>query len=350
MDDSLLQPDLNTIPTVSPPAQQRKPRLGFLGVGWIGRDRLEAIAQSGLADIRLISDPHHENTLDALKNTPQAQVAGSLSEMLQVSDLEGIVIATPSALHAKQTTAALEAGKSVFCQKPLGRTAAETRRVVEAARQADRLLMVDLSYRYISAMQRIYSVVQSGELGEVYAVDLVFHNAYGPDKDWFYDPKLSGGGCVIDLGVHLVDLALWTLGFPEVKTVVSNLFSQGKRIVAADGKVENYATAGIGLVGGTHVQLSCSWNLPAGQEAIISTTFYGPLGGAAFRNVNGSFYDFVAERYHGTHTEVLSSPPDAWPGRAGVDWVKRLAAGERFSEEAEELVQVAQVLDRIYGR
>jgi predicted dehydrogenase len=181
-------------------------------------------------------------------------------------------------------------------------------------------------------------------------VELVFHNAYGPDKPWFYDPRLSGGGCVIDLGVHLVDLALWALSFPVVTEVRSRLFAQGQPLLNPAGQVEDYATVSIMLASGAHLQLSCSWNLPAGQEAIIGATFYGPNGGVAFKNVNGSFYDFVAERYHGTHTERLVSPPDAWSGRAGVVWAERLAQGAAFDEEAEEFVRVAEVLDKIYGR
>ncbi|MDX5419611.1 MAG: Gfo/Idh/MocA family oxidoreductase, partial [Hymenobacteraceae bacterium] len=263
---------------------------------------------------------------------------------------DAVVIATPSALHARQAIEALDKGKAVFCQKPLGRNAPETRAVVEAARDANKLLGVDLSYRHTAAMQTVYEVIQSGELGEIYAVELVFHNAYGPDKPWFYDPKLSGVGCVIDLGVHLVDLALWGLNFPEVQQVNSRLFSKGKPLTDPETQVEDYASASMELSTGTHVQLTCSWNLQAGQEAIISATFYGTNGGVAFKNTNGSFYDFVAERYHGTHTETLVSPPDDWMGRAGVAWAERLAAGEKFSEEAQEFVKVAEVLDKIYKR
>jgi predicted dehydrogenase len=297
-----------------------------------------------------VADPVPQNTADALQSAPSAVVVESLEAMLAAPTLAGVVIATPSALHAAQSVAALQAGKAVFCQKPLGRTAAETRAVVDAARRADKLLGVDLSYRHTAAMRRVYEVVQSGELGQIYAVELVFHNAYGPDKPWFYDPKLSGGGCVIDLGVHLVDLALWALGFPAVQQVRSSLFAKGQPLTDPAAQVEDYATASIALASGTHVQLSCSWNLPAGQEAIIGATFYGTGGGVAFKNVGGSFYDFVADRYHGTHTERLVSPPDAWSGRAGVVWAERLAQGETFSPEAEELVRVAEVLDQIYGR
>ncbi|WP_276496808.1 Gfo/Idh/MocA family protein [Pontibacter litorisediminis] len=327
-----------------------KPKLGFLGVGWIGRNRMEVIAKHEAGEVTCVSDTAAQNAEEALKSAPQAEQVHSLEAMLHKPELDGIVIATPSAFHAEQSMLALEAGKAVFCQKPLGRNVEETKRVVEAARKGDKLLGVDLSYRYTKAMQEVYKVVQSGELGQIYAIELVFHNAYGPDKAWFYEPKLSGGGCVIDLGVHLVDLALWGMNFPKVKNVQSHLYAKGKPISMVEGKVEDYATASIELEGNTHVQLSCSWNLPAGQEAIISATFYGINGGVAFKNVNGSFYDFVAERYYGTKTEQLSTPPDEWMGRAGVAWAERVAGGEGFSQEAEEFVRVAEVLDKIYGR
>src|SRR5204863_7255527 len=132
-------------------------------------------------------------------------------------------------------------------QKPLGRSGVEVREVVAAARSANRLLAVDLSYRFTEAMQRISSLVRSGELGHIFAVELTFHNAYGPDKPWFYDPKLSGGGCVIDLGIHLVDLALWNLGFPRVTDVTSRLFARGHPVRGRSTEVEDYAEARLDL-------------------------------------------------------------------------------------------------------
>jgi predicted dehydrogenase len=210
--------------------------------------------------------------------------------------------------------------------------------------------MVDLSYRYIEGMRRIRELVRSGELGSIYTAHLVFHNAYGPDKAWFYDPALSGGGCVIDLGIHLVDLALWTLDFPQVQRATSRLFAGGVPLGDTRTKVEDYAVALLDLDGGTTVQLACSWKLPAGQDAVIEAAFYGTGGGAALRNVGGSFYEFTAERFAGTARETLSSPPDEWGGRAAVDWATRLAAGERYDPAAERLVDVTAAIDSIYQR
>ncbi len=323
-----------------------KPRLGFHGLGWIGRHRLEAMLATGAVEAAAFCEPADGPADDAILLAPGA-VRASYDAILLAPGLDGVVIATPSALHAEQSIAALRAGAAVFCQKPLGRTAEEAAAVVAAARAADRLLGVDFSYRHTAAMAAIAPVVREGALGRIHAVDLTFHNAYGPDKPWFYDKALSGGGCVMDLGVHLVDLALWTLGFPAVAAVDAQLLAAGQPLGA--GEVEDYAVATLRLETGTVVRLACSWQLQAGREAVIEAAFYGAAGGAALRNVAGSFFDFTAERFHGTRAEPLAGPPDAWGGRAATDWALRLAAGERFDPAAERLVDVAMVLDRIYA-
>jgi predicted dehydrogenase len=327
----------------------RTARLGFLGVGWIGRSRLEAIATAGDAEVVAVADPADDCRREALALAPGASAAGGLEDLL-AAGIDGLVIATPSALHAEQSIAALERGVAVFCQKPLGRTAAETAAVVAAARAADRLLGVDLSYRFTAAMRAVREQVAAGALGRVHAVDLVFHNAYGPDRAWFHDPALSGGGCVVDLGIHLVDLLLWTLGFPAVAARVDRLHRGGRPLAAGEPVAEDLCLAQLELAGGAVARLACSWYLPAGQDASIEATFYGPEAAVSMRNVGGSFYDFRAERWEGTRRVALAEPPDAWSGRAAVDWAARLAAGERFDPEVERLVAVAEALDRIIGR
>ncbi|MBJ6726082.1 Gfo/Idh/MocA family oxidoreductase [Geomonas sp. Red875] len=325
------------------------PRLGFLGTGWIGRHRLESIHRSGEAEIVAIADLNRENALDAAQLVPKVRVLSSLDDLLEL-DLDGVVIATPSAGHGSQAERALEKGMAVFCQKPLGRNAAETVRVVDASRRADRLLGVDFCYRFTDGMERIHSMVQQRKLGEVFAADLVFHNAYGPDKPWFYDAELSGGGCLMDLGSHLVDLALWLFDYPEIRSVGSSIYAKGERLKAGSGQVEDYAAVSLCLEGGSVVRIACSWNVSAGQDAVISCNLYGTDGGASFRNVDGSFYDFVAEHFRGTSRRTLATPPDDWGGRAAVTWCRRLRRGHGFDPESEQLVRVAAALDAAYGR
>lgn len=330
----------------------RKPRLGFIGLGWIGRMRLESVVQARVAEVCALYDVTREAVKEAQKLAPKAKVFSSFEELLD-HDLDGVVIATPNRFHAEQSIAALDLGLAVFCQKPLGRSAAETSSIVEAARNAKRLLVVDLSYRHIPALQQVHSLVESGVLGKVFAVDAKFHNAYGPDKPWFYDYSLSGGGCVLDLGVHLLDLALAPLRFPPVTRTDGALFSKGRLLAKPIRQVEDYATARIETVDNAAIDLSCSWNLHAGCAAKIEITFYGTGGGASFHNVDGSFFDFVAERFNGTEKETLCSPADArwkWGGLATIDWVRKLAAGELFDPAVERLVTVSEIIDDIYGR
>ena len=152
----------------------------------------------------------------------------------------------------------------------------------------------------------------------------------------------------MDLGIHLVDLALWLFDFPAVTHVSANLFAKGQPLRSRDD-VEDYAVATVQLETGAVVRIACSWRLSAGRDAVISASLHGTAGGAAMRNVNGSFYDFTAEHFQGTACSTLSRPPDAWGGRAAADWATRLSKGERFDGDANCLIESAAVLDRIYG-
>jgi predicted dehydrogenase len=326
-----------------------RPRLGFLGLGWIGRQRMQVLRASGIAEVAAVLDPCAEACTAALADAPEAVHAESF-DALCAAGLDGVVIATPSAAHAPQAIAALERGLAVFCQKPLARTAAEAAAVVEAARRADRLLEVDFSYRHLAGMERLRESIGAGELGSLYAIDLVFHNAYGPDKPWFNDVSQSGGGCVMDLGIHLIDLASWLGGAGGCHDLAAQLQANGRALARPPATVEDHASAQWRSDSGTSVRLACSWRLPAGRDAVIEAAFYGTRSGAAVRNVDGSFYDFTLDRFEGTHGERLAAPPDAWGGRALVRWAERLAAGVGFDVAAEGLVDTARVVDAIYGR
>lgn len=328
----------------------RQPRLGFVGLGWIGRNRLQSVVNADVAEIAAIHDVHTSAVEEAQQLAGAAAQFSEFAELLN-HDLDGLVIATPNCFHAEQSIAALERGIAVFCQKPLGRNARETRAIVEAAREANRLLGVDLSYRAIPAMRAIDDLVERGDLGKIFAVDVKFHNGYGPDKAWFRNYSLAGGGCVLDLGSHLVDLALRPLGFPGVMRVQSSLFANGELVRKGSETVEDYGVATIETEDRVVINLSCCWNMHIGRDADIEVAFYGTRGGAKFRNVDGSFYDFVGERFSGTQTELIVSPPDAnweWGGLATIEWVKQLGVDGRFDPAAEQFVLLAEVVDRIY--
>jgi predicted dehydrogenase len=323
------------------------PRIGFLGAGWIGRARMQSLAASGFVTPAAVADIDRSLSEQAAAEIG-AQAFQRFDDML-AAELDGMVIATPSALHAAQAVAALEHGLAVFCQKPLARDANGTRTVLSVARAADRLLAVDLSYRHTAAVRAIADVLASGDVGDVYAADLVFHNAYGPDKPWFMRRSLSGGGCLMDLGTHLVDLALWLTASRTATVAWARLLHQGRQLEPGSEEVEDFAVAELELDSGASARVACSWFLPAGREAVIEATFYGTRGAVSMRNVGGSFYEFAAYRQHGTQAEQLVGPPDEWGGRAIADWGRRLAAGSGYDPDADELERLADVLDEIYA-
>jgi predicted dehydrogenase len=324
-----------------------KPRLAFLGVGWIGRHRMDSILSTGLAHVCVLCDPSADMIAAARTLATDAIAVDTFDQLIDCAP-DGVVIATPSAFHAEQSVRALERGIAVFCQKPLGRNRAEVAAVLEAARRHDRLIGVDFSYRHTEGMQRIRDRIRTNDIGNIYAADLVFHNAYGPNKSWFYDRAQSGGGCVMDLGVHLVDLLLWALDFPPIETVQADLFAGGQRLAARSAQVEDYAVMTLGLGNGAVARIACSWNLHAGADAVIGATFHGTEGALTFANVDGSFYDFTAARLRGTSRELFVVPPDSWGGRAAQAWARRLASDPSYDTNVESVDVVSRVIDQIY--
>jgi predicted dehydrogenase len=330
----------------APPAHAR---LGLVGAGRSALHFLRALTPDHAFEVVARCPAPGDAATDIALLAPRAAVVRSFDELL-AAGVEGVLISCPTAARVEQAIAAAERGIAVFCQRPVGRDAAETRRVIAAARRANVLLGVDMSLRLTDAMRILRSTVQAGELGDIYAVDLVYHNANGPAHEWARNVTLSGGGCVMDSGISMIDIALWTLGFPRVTGVTSRLFARGERIEAGSLAAEDYATALIELDTGVTVNMSSAWNLPIGQNARIAATFYGTEGGGTLRNINGSYYDFISELFHGTHRHALTTQPDNWLGRAEMLWADGVARGDHYDPWVEGVADVATVVDRILGK
>lgn len=329
------------------PHSQARPRLGFIGLGWIGRKRLDALDPESI-EVAALAESDSTRLLSVAEAYPDA-VATQKVEALLTADLDGVVIATPNGLHAQQAIASLERGIPVFCQKPLATNLADVERVVAAARNADRLLGIDFCYRHVSGMHELRRRLLGGQIGDVIAVDLTFHNAYGPDKSWCQDPRLAGGGCLMDLGVHLLDLSLWLQGMPPTERVRSRLFAQGVPVQAGDA-VEDLAFAEFIQANGAIVRLACSWHAHIGQGAVIQIAITGTRGGVHWANIDGSFYDFQLDLIHGTNRERLSGRDagEDWGPRALQAWIEQLRVSNRFDPQADEIVRSAALIEEVY--
>lgn len=326
--------------------QAARVRLGFVGLGWIGRKRLDAIAPDAAVDIAGLYDMSPEKLDDAAKAYPSAARVGSVDELLNMG-VDGVVIATPNGAHAVQALRCLHRDAAVFCQKPLATNAHDVHQVIEAARTADRLLGIDFCYRHVNGMTELKRRIASGMFGEITAIDLTFHNAYGPDKQWCFNKASAGGGCLLDLGVHLLDLALWLQGSPSMELIDARRFAQGRP--AAPGEIEDQAYAQLRQENGAIVRLACSWYAQIGCDAVIEARILGSKGGAVWRNVGGSFYDFELFACRGAKTDRLARGPDEWGPRALAAWTQRLTQDRSFDPAALDIARSADLIDAIYA-
>ncbi len=329
-------------------SDESRPRVVFLGVGWIGLQRLRSLVDAQRVQVTGFCDPSPEARERTLALVPHARACDSYDELLALRP-DGVVIATPSGLHVPHCLRALQQGMAVFCQKPLACSHADTHAVVAAAHQADRLLRVDYCYRQVNALQALRDSVRAGDIGRVYAAELVFHNAYGPNQAWAQQQALAGGGCLVDLGVHLIDAAFWIFGAQPIAAVTSRLYTQGRLLDLPSPQVEDFASCELHLADGLNLSLRCSWRSSFGTHARIGVRLFGEQGGLSFENLDGSFFDFACHRFHGPSSEQLAGPPDDWGGRAVLSWANELAESPRF-RPVDDLLPVAEALDALYGR
>ncbi|MFL6548798.1 MAG: Gfo/Idh/MocA family protein [Povalibacter sp.] len=337
---------MSAFPRLQPLTHARRTRLGFVGVGWIGRKRLDVLARDADVEVAAICDADATRMHDAARTYPQAACVQQIESLLELG-VDGVVIATPNGMHAQQAIACLEKGVPVFCQKPLATNALDVEHVIAAALQNDRLLGIDFCYRHVAGMSELRRRIRNGELGEIVAIDLRFHNAYGPDKAWCHDRNVAGGGCLLDLGVHLLDLAMWVQDFPPLERVRSRLFTRGEPLQSRD-EVEDLAFAEFIQPNGALVRLACSWHANTGRDAIIDMAITGSRAGAYWENVNGSFYEFELNLCRGASKERLSQSPDEWGPRALRRWTDRLAVDRSFDPEIEHVARSALLIEETY--
>ena len=324
------------------------PNLGFVGLGWIGMKRLQPLADDGWDGDLVIYDPDPLVVEKTTSAYPAAKSVDSFEELI-AQNIDGIVISTPSALHAKQAEQALQNDLPVFCQKPLGRNLEETRRVVSLAQERNLSLAVDFSYRLTHGIQALKASLDKGEIGKIYAIETIFHNAYGPDKEWYYNWNESGGGCLIDLGSHLIDLIFYLFDGIEPKVAYANLVANGSRI-SGKNVVEDFAEAQLMTKEGVSIRLACSWKHSVGKDASIHVRINGTDGGLEFQNVNGSFYEFRSDIYKQNHASSLISSLDFWEGKMLKKWVEELKEGKGYNPSCNGLIRTAEIIDQIYSK
>lgn len=283
-------------------------------------------------------------------------------EMLKVEKPDVLSVATPNHLHAEMAIGGFKAGCHVLCEKPMALNARQAEAMLRAAKAARRKLMIDFSYRFTPAANALRIQVDAGVLGKVYAGRSVWHRRRGIPGfgGWFGQKKLSGGGPLIDLGVHRLDLALWLMGHPQPEWVLANTFDPiAGRLAKASGKAfdcEDAAFAMIRFKDGTMLNLEASWALNIRENEFMETRLYGTNGGLAHFNIsegNGFFgYTFDGECYvekGGVQYDLRIPKPIPEIPSAFHHFINCLRDGKQHIATGEEGLLVMRLLDAVYA-
>ena len=225
------------------------------------------------------------------------QVYGDYQQMLTACDLDCVSICVPNKLHMPLAVDCLQAGKNVLCEKPLARTAAEGQKMVDAAAKAKKLLMIQFNNRYRPEATILKQYVADGTLGDIYLARAgwVRRNGIPGWGGWFTAKEMAGGGPIIDLGVHMLDLTMWLMGNPEPVSVMASAYSVfGPKMEALgpwgtpnkQGKfdVEDMGCAMIKFKGGQTIMLEAGWAARLKREHVYSTLM-GTKAGASLERV-----------------------------------------------------------------
>jgi predicted dehydrogenase len=223
-------------------------------------------------------------------------------EMLKKEQLDVVSIATPNMLHKPLTLAAFKAGCHVLCEKPMALSADEGREMIAAAESAGKRLMINFSYRFTPESQALKKKVQTGVLGDVYFARTIWHRRRGIPGfgGHFCQKAMSGGGPLIDLGVHRIDLALWLMDYPKPTWVMGSAYDPivgpMAKAAAAAYDVEDLAAGFVKFANGATLAIEASWAANIAEQELMETRLFGTKGGLVQRNRNES-YEFEAEIY-----------------------------------------------------
>lgn len=337
-------------------------RVGVIGCGigifhaaaWAQEPRTRLVALAG-------QEPDRCTRICQLHGIPD--LYQDYTELIARPDIEVVSIGVPNYLHLPVAKAAFAAGKHVLLEKPIGLNAAEGEQIVQAARDAGKHLGIFLSKRHAADMDHLRQRIDAGELGEIYFARAFWTRRAGipGHSGWFARKDLAGGGPLIDLGVHVLDMALSLMGSPAVTTVSAATFAklgtQGKGFRPRPGEavastdhydVEDLATAFLRTASGAAIQLEASWASYSSANDEYGIALMGDRGGAEIR-VN----DYVKTGTLRLFGDDADLAPRVQPQEEHLQIVRRfvdaLLDGTPVSPSGEEGLELTRIIDAIYA-
>ena len=347
-----------------------KLRAGVIGLG-MGNNHFNGYLSHPDVEVVAIAD-RREDRRERAKATCEEhniKIYHEGIDLIRNEKLDILSVAVPNNQHKELAIAGLEAGANVLCEKPMAMNTAEAIEMLNTAKKCGKKLGINFSYRFTPQSRAMKQVVDSGAMGEIYFGETTWlrrdgipglakanfnTSSTGGMGSWFFDKAQSGGGPLIDLGVHRLDLALWLMGYPEPAWVMGSTYAKiGPERAEKQGlvySVEDLACAMIKFKNGASLQLKVSWasNIQAAEEQ--ATRLVGTKCGLLQKNVNEG-YNYEVEFFKTEDGIPLDSKlhePAPVAQSSYHLFVEAVRDNTDFLVNPEEGVTVMRLLDAIY--
>jgi predicted dehydrogenase len=272
-------------------------RFGFVGAGAIAGYAAETILRHPQGKLVAVQDLSEERRNSFKQKYSLGYAYATVEELLANDEVDAVYIAVPNKFHIPLTLKALEAGKHVLLEKPFAMNAAEAEKAIALAKERSLVLYVGMNHRFSADSQKIKQLVEDGVLGEIYHAKACFMRRSGIPKlgTWFVSKEIAGGGTLYDVGVHMLDLCLYTMNNFEPVSVVGATYTKfGNRGLGEGGwglserssipfDVDDFASAFIRFANGATVTLDTSWACHQAVSNIENVTIFGTEAGATLR-------------------------------------------------------------------
>ena len=332
-----------------------KIRCAVIGLG-MGRCHIAGYREHPDAEVVAVADTDAAKLAKFRDELNLPAVYTNPLEMIEKERPDVLSVAVPNKFHAGLAIAGLEAGCHVLCEKPMAMNAAEAETMLAAARRTGKRLGINFSFRFSPEAYAMKQIVDSGRIGEIYYARSVWMRRRGMPGfgGWFGTRSLSGGGPLIDLGVHRLDLALWLMGYPEPEWVIGSVYDKiAAPIAKKSGKtfdVEDFACSFIRFRNGASLELDTSWAGNIKENELMQTRLLGDRGGLFHSNI-GESYKFRLECFEEIDScqfDTELHPPVSACHSSYCTFIDAIKNGVPFTVAPEEGVTVMRLLDAIY--
>ena len=342
-----------------------KIKVGIIGTGGISNCHFTGYKSRNDVDVVACCDIDFEKAKKYAEEKGIPHAYPSYDEMLKNEKLDAVSVTTWNAAHKCATIAALNAGVNVICEKPMAMNAAEAREMAETAKKSGKLLMVGFVRRYGNDAAVVKKFIDAGQLGEIYYAKATYLRRNGCPGRWFGDKEYSGGGPLIDIGTHALDLTLWCMNNYEPKYCVGTTYKKLGHIFPSancwgdwkpeDFTVEDSAFGFIVMKNGATVSLESSWALNMLDTREACTLLCGTNAGIDMNNgvrINGVRGGKLYELYPALDGKGVdfydASGEEAPADREARLWIDAVINDKTPVVTPEQAYCVSRILNGIY--